>query len=314
MKILTLANSTLRLRIAPDLGASPTELALHRTLLPRAPSTAPQWLPIWRPTSQAAIDRGDSAEFSSYTLAPYSNRIRDGKLRFRGQTHALAPNWPNGQTIHGDVRMRPFVVESSASDAVLCRYRSRSSPAVNFPFHFDLTTEYRLRDTALEIDLALTNTDDRELPAGLGIHPYFVRWLWPGSPSPRLRFAATGHYPVDAQIIPTGPAQPLLPQHDFSTPREVYAQPIDCAFAGWDGLAELTWPDTGLSLQLRADPVFGHFVVYNGAADGTLALEPVSHATDACNLAERGIAGTGLQVLAPGQTLRGRITLTWVVD
>lgn len=309
MKTRAIQNEALRLCIAPDVGASPIEFSLRRERLPRAPTTAPTWLPIFRPTSEQALARGDSAGFSSYTLAPYSNRIRDGKLRFRGQTYSLAANWPDGQTIHGDVRMRPFEVEQTDACSLLCRYDSRHSRDRNFPFHYQLSTEYRLQDTMLQIAFALTNTDDREQPAGLGIHPYFVRTLWPGAASPRLRFSATGFYAVDEQIIPRGPAQSLLPQHDFSTPRDVYAQSIDCAFSGWDGRADLSWPDTGLSLQLAADPVFSHFVVYNGDPDGTLALEPVSHATDACNLAERGVPGTGLQVLAPGQTLGGHIRI-----
>lgn len=314
MRTVLLENAALRLAIDPDRGASPTELSLRRALLSRAPDSLPAWLSIWRPTPPHALQQGDSAAYASYTLAPYSNRIRDGKLHFAGQQYQLAANWPDGQTIHGDVRMRPFFVEQTASHTALCRYDSRHSPSRNFPFHYQLLTEYRLHDTTLHIELALTNTDSCDLPAGLGIHPYFVRHLWPDTPNPLLRFVATGFYPVDAQVIPTGPAQPLLPQHIFSTPRDAYAQPIDCAFAGWDGHADLVWPDTGLALQLSADPVFGHFVVYNQAPDGTLALEPVSHATDACNLAERGVPGTGLQILAPGQTLRGGIRLQCICD
>ena len=309
-----LENDWLRLRIAIEHGASPIEFSLRSSRVPACPSSSPDFLPILRPTSAAVLRAGDSARFGSYTLCPYSNRIRDGRMRFLGREFLLSPNWPDGQVIHGDVRMRRFVVEQPDAQTLRCRYDSRHEPSPNFPFHFALETAYRLAGTALHIDLTLTNTDSQPMPAGLGIHPYFVRTLWPKAADPLLRFFARGEYVVDAQVIPTGPAQPLSADHDFAQPRSVYAQPIDCVFAGWDGEATLTWPGTGVTLALHADRVFGHFVVYNGDPDGTLALEPVSHATDACNLAERGVAGTGLQVLAPAASLRGRITLALHLD
>lgn len=46
------------------------------------------------------------------------------------------------------------------------------------------------------------------------------------------------------------------------------------------------------------------------APDGSVALEPVSHATDALSLAARGVPGTDLRVLAPGQSLAGAVRLT----
>lgn len=59
-----------------------------------------------------------------------------------------------------------------------------------------------------------------------------------------------------------------------------------------------------------ADNVYSHLVVFT-APDGSLALEPVSHATDAFNLAAQDVAGVDLRVLTPGQSLAGtaRITL-----
>jgi aldose 1-epimerase len=314
MKLISLQNDWLRLRIAPDLGASPVEFSLRSARVAACPDGAPEFLPIMRPTSEAALAAGDSARFSSYTLAPYCNRIRDGRMRFLGRDYPLRPNWPDGQTIHGDVRMRPFSVEEIAPQTLRCTYDSRCAVDPNFPVHYRLLTTYALVGSALHIDFSLHNTDDTLLPYGLGIHPYFVRWLWPGAADPLLRFVATSEYAVDEHIIPTGPARPLSVEHDFLRSAPAYARRLDCVFAGWDGQAELTWPGTGVTLRLAADRLFRHFVVYNGDPDGTLALEPVSQATDACNLAERGVAGTGLQVLPPGGSQSARITLSVVVE
>lgn len=309
MSLVSVENDWLRLQIAGQYGASPVEFSLRSAALVAAPAGLPTYLPIMRPTAAAALVVGDSARFASYTLAPYCNRIRGGRFRFRGRDYDLRPNWPDGQTIHGDVRMRPFVVEKLDAQTLRCSYDSRRASQPNFPFHYQLITHYRLDGARLHIELALLNTDAEPLPFGLGIHPYFVRWLWPGCADPKLRFRAQGEYVVDELVIPTAAAQPLSPRHDFATPRSAYAAKIDCVFAGWDGQAELAWPGSGVTLRLQADPLFGHFVVYNGDPDGSLALEPVSQATDACNLAERGVPGTGLGVLAPGASQSGCITL-----
>ncbi len=85
MKLISLQNDWLRLRIAPDLGASPVEFSLRSARVAACPNGAPEFLPIMRPTSEAALAAGDSARFSSYTLAPYCNRIRDGRMRFLGR-------------------------------------------------------------------------------------------------------------------------------------------------------------------------------------------------------------------------------------
>lgn len=314
MKLATLENDWLRLRIAPDRGASPVEFALRAARVPGAPQGGLDFLPIMRPTSPATLLAGDSARFSSYTLAPYCNRIRGGVMRHGGQDYPLRPNWPDGQTIHGDVRMRPFVVEPIAPQSLRCTYDSRHAEAPNFPFHYRLQTTYALVGSALHIDLSLLNTDDRPLPYGLGIHPYFVRQPWPGAGDPLLCFRATGEYAVDDQVIPSGPARPLSVEHDFTQPGPAYARRIDCVFSGWSGQAALRWPGAGVTLRLTADPLYRHFVVYNGDPDGTLALEPVSQATDACNLAERGVPGTGLQILPPGASQTARITLALEID
>jgi aldose 1-epimerase len=46
------------------------------------------------------------------------------------------------------------------------------------------------------------------------------------------------------------------------------------------------------------------------APDGSLALEPVSHATDAFNLAAQGMAGVDSRTLSPGQSLAGTVRVT----
>ncbi len=305
MKLETIENEHLRLTIAPDLGASPTAFEVK---------LVSGWHPVMRPTSPATLKRGleqgRSAAFSSYTLAPYSNRIRNNQFVFQGQTYHLRPNWPDGQTIHGDVRDRP--VQCNTLDAVTleCVYDSRTAPEPNFPFDYTLKKTYTLEANTLITHLRLTNTSDMPMPAGLGIHPYFVRRM-PGSiTDPVLHFRAAGVYDVDEHVIPNAAARLITPDLDFSKPRNAYLSFIDRVFSGWDGFASLEWPGSKVRMTIRADPVYSHFVVFNGDPDGTLALEPVTHATDGFNLMARGVPDTGAHVLQPDQTLEGRIFIS----
>ncbi len=298
MKLETLENDALRLVIAPDLGASPTafELCLNDA-----------WHAVMRPTSAQTLERGQSTAFSSYTLAPYSNRIRDNQFSFQGRTYPLRGNWLGSTTIHGDVRDRPFQIARPDLSTITCHYDSRLVQDGNFPFDYALQKTYKLEKSTLEIRLELTNVSSQAMPAGLGIHPYFVKFLNGSSAPPVLHFRARGVYDVDELIIPSAAAQPIAPELDFSEPKSAYLMPIDRVYNGWNGHASLDWPGSGARMVIEADAVYGHFVVFNGDPDGTLALEPVTNATDGFNLMAQGVPDTGVAILEPGESLRGSI-------
>jgi aldose 1-epimerase len=300
MKLKTLENKDLKLVIAPDLGASPVAFQMRIN---------DAWHDIMRPTSERHLERGQSAAFSSYTLAPYSNRVRDNVFRFQGRDYRLRLNWPDGQTIHGDVRDRPFQITRPDAQTLQCHYDSRLVQDKNFPFDYTFTTTYRFDGQTLETGFELTNVSPEPMPAGFGIHPYFVRHLNGSTADPILEFHAKGVYDVDERVMPSTAARAITPDLDFSSPKSAYLLPIDRVYNGWDGHSSLTWPGSGVRMLIEADPVFSHFVVFNGDPDGTLALEPVTNATDGFNLMDQGVPDTGVQILKPSETLVGHIWL-----
>jgi aldose 1-epimerase len=149
----------------------------------------------------------------------------------------------------------------------------------------------------------------------MGLHPYFAR-IQDGQ-DPLLTFDAALTYDTDARNLPVGGARPVQPTEAFRTPAAVGTQTLDRVYTAWDGIARLDWqPPIGQlggnsqrALILTADNVFSHLVVFT-APDGSLALEPVSHATDAFNLAAQGIGGTDIKTLQPGQSLAGAARIT----
>ena len=63
-------------------------------------------------------------------------------------------------------------------------------------------------------------------------------------------------------------------------------------------------------LRLTARGPLGTLVVYTPPGETFFCVEPVSHITEAFNLAEAGHADTGMLSLAPGGSARAAMSLT----
>ena len=139
------------------------------------------------------------------------------------------------------------------------------------------------------------------MPAGIGLHPYFPR-----TAGVTLRTRLDHVWLPDERKIPEERA-PLPAAWDFTIGLRVAALELDHCFGGWDGRAEIRWPESGLTLGIETDPVFGRLVIYVPAGEDFFCVEPVSNANDGFNLLDRGVRGTGVRVLAPGEALAGTI-------
>ncbi|WP_291429420.1 aldose 1-epimerase [Deinococcus sp.] len=247
-----------------------------------------------------------SSQCAGFTLLPFSNRIRDAHFVFRGREVRLRVNTKDGLAQHGDVRNRPWQVERVAPSHLRCTFDSRAFADINWPWAFTAQVEYRLHGPHFDTTVTLTNEDTAAMPAGLGLHPYFARMQ--GGVDPALQVGAELTYDTDERQLTLGEARPVQPAEDYRVANPVGGRSIDRTYTAWDGVARLDWGERALTLT--ADNVYSHVVVFT-APDGNLAVEPVSHATDAFNLAARGVTGVDLRVLEPGQSLAGtaRVTL-----
>ncbi|GBF05697.1 aldose 1-epimerase [Deinococcus aerius] len=291
-RVETIASERLTLEVLPELGASVLNL--------RAASGRP----VLRPVDLSKVET--SSQCACFTLLPFSNRIRDARFTFGGREVQLRATTKDGLTQHGDVRNRPWQVSRPSEQHLRCDFDSRDFADMNWPWAFTARVEYLLHGPHLDLSVTLTNADTSEMPAGMGLHPYFQRRE--DGVDPRLSFDAALLYDTGERQLPTAEARPVRPDEDYRTSREIGKEQFDRVYTAWDGTARLDWGTR--ALVLTADPVFSHLVVYT-APDGSLALEPVSHATDAFNLAARGVGGTDMRTLSPGQSLAGaaRITL-----
>jgi aldose 1-epimerase len=118
-------------------------------------------------------------------------------------------------------------------------------------------------------------------------------------PGTLLGFAADGVWTSDPTRLPLRhDAVPAAWQ--FDPPRALGDARLDNVFTGWRGRAVLRDPERRREVTIAADRACGFLVVYVPGARDAVALEPVTHMTDAFNRTERGERRTGTRVLEPG--------------
>ena len=292
MEPITLRSGPLGLVLAPAVGG-----AIARFWSDAAGAAAE----LLRPTPgspSARRSRHDRVLPPRAVVEPDPSRA----LRVRRAHGPLAPNRPRERhPIHGHGFQVPWTVLDLAPATATLEHRH--APGA-WPWAYRAVQRFRLTPTGLELELAVTNEGDAAMPVGLGWHPYFPR-----TSETTLTARVTEIWLTDAEILPTARVVPA-PDRDPRPGLAVDRVALDNAFVGWDGHAVVTWPERGARLRLAASPPLGTLVVYTPPAQPFFCAEPVSHVTDAFNLAAGGQADTGMLTLAPGESVRATFTLT----
>jgi aldose 1-epimerase len=258
-----------------------------------------EWL---RPAAPADLARGDPLGMGSFPLVPFSNRIRDGRFRFEGRTIQLPLNFPpERHALHGHGWQTAWRVTARTDDSVEIAY---DRPAGAWPFPYRARQQIRLLDDGLAMTIALENRGSEPMPAGIGQHPYFMR-----TPDCRVTARVDRIWQNDAEVMPLERHAPP-PGRDPAAGIRPAAVDCDNCFTGWDGRAEITWPEWDASLLMEATAPLRFLVFYTPPGQDYFCVEPVSHETDAFNAAAAGRTDTGTIVLAPGETIEGTTRLT----
>ncbi|MBM6580714.1 aldose 1-epimerase [Microvirga sp. BT689] len=257
---------------------------------------------LMRETPEQALRDGLVRQTSCYPLIPYSNRIAQGRFSFEGVEHRLALNFgDHPHSIHGNAWHKPWQV--AEVEEPRCRlvliHRPEGDGAWGWPFAYRAEQIFELSPDGLKLTLMLVNTDHRPMPAGLGLHPFF-----PKRPGVRLQFAAERVYPNCESSLPMD-SMPVPPVWNYRAMRELGEPHLDNCFASWNGIAHIAYPQEKTALNIEADPLFGHLVVYVPTGRDFFAVEPVSHMNNAINRPDP--VSHGLMVLGPGERLTARV-------
>lgn len=250
-------------------------------------------------------DDGGPQAFQGQLLAPWPNRVAEGRYAFGGQEHRLDINEPElGTAIHGLVYDLPWLPREICSDTAVLVVHLDGAPG--YPFGLELRADYRLAaEEGLTVTVTARNSGGSAAPYGVGAHPY----LTVGAPleQVRLELPAASRLPVDSRLIPAGAPTPVAgTEHDFRRERPIGATLFDTAMTGLerngDGRAWSVLRGPGRSVGLWSGPgydwlqVFSADVLTGDDRRAHLAVEPMSCPPNAF------ASGEGLLVLEPGQS------------
>ena len=244
-------------------------------------------------------------------LAPWPNRVRDGRYRWGEQVQQLALSEAAAHNaIHGLVRWSEWsVVERSASRVTV---GTRVWPQPGYPFLLDVSADYQLDDDGLTVVLTGHNAGDVDLPYGVGQHPYVTAGTELVDDSV-LTVPAAAWLPTDDRGLPKSTEPVDGTPWDFRSGRQVGDTVLDTPFAELDRdgkgrvVVRLTRADGSRGVEVWGGPGTDYLQVFSGdtLAPGRrrrgLAVEPMSCPADAFN------SGAGLVRLEPGQ----KHTLQW---
>ncbi|BAI72071.1 hypothetical protein AZL_014330 [Azospirillum sp. B510] len=281
--ICALRHRMMTLTVAPRCGGALASWSL---------STADGPVDLFRPTSPRALAGDFAPDMACFPLVPFSNRIGGGRFVFQGRKIALATDPGSPHRIHGHGWSTPWTVEAIADDALRMGFSHRAD---DWPWSYRATQTMALDDDGLTVTLDLVNESDGDMPAGLGLHPYFVK-----TPGSRVTADVLTVWENDDSILPCR-KRPLPAAWDFRHGVTMDHVALDNGFTGWSGAATLDRPQERIRLTMLADGPVGHLIVYAPAGEPYLCLEPVTHMTDALNRPQE--PGAGVIALPPGERL-----------
>lgn len=247
------------------------------------------------PISTAAPNHG-----GSWAMLPFANRAFAGVVDDGTQRFLLPFNDASG-TIHGFGWQSAWQVARYDRESVRLEHR-RSEGAD--PYRYSAWQEIGLTETGMTVRFGVTSEADRALPFGIGHHPWFPR-----QDDTRLRLRA-------ARALVFGEAFRALADRELSNGGPYADNPlfreedvVAWNFIGWDGLARIETPSTGLAITLTASDSLACPVVWAPAGSDFLCVEPQSHASGAPSEAPARNAAP-MKRLEPGESLEGWMTIS----
>lgn len=250
---------------------------------------------------------------SGQILAPWPNRIRDGRYTFEGESHQLSLTEPaRHNAIHGLVNWARWHVAQSGDDRVVLEYDLPPQPG--YPWSLRLRTTWTVGPAGLRADHEVTNMASTSCPFGFSVHPYVTV---PGVKIDDLvlRLPGRNRLLVDGRLLPIGAARVAGSEFDYTEGRRLGSAILDTAFGDVahdeDGGSAVTLSTVdGRGVRVWADGSFGWWQVFTSDTlpgerhRRAVAVEPMTCPPDAFR------SGRDLITLEPGQTWRGAWGIT----
>lgn len=249
---------------------------------------------------------GPMLNYRGAIVAPWPNRVGDGRYTWNGQELQLPLNEPErGNALHGLMSFAPY--EEFTATAAAVEWGALLHPTPGYPFLLQLRVRYELEEAqGLTTTVTARNVGSDAAPFGVCPHPYLV--AGPGDVDDwTVTVPAASVMTVDDRLLPTGiealtAGDPL----DLRTPQRIGAREIDHCYTdiahGADGTSRVqVHAESGTGVELSFGEDLEWLQVHTADRPEPeqnrkgLAVEPMSCPPDALR------SGTDLIVLEPGQ-------------
>lgn len=250
--------------------------------------------------------------FAGAVMAPWANRLADGRYQFGGATFQNPIDEPAYQTaLHGLVFNREFEIVQQTNNEV--EFEIKLGKDSGYPFESVLRVWYELTDFGLISGLEFTNLGNQQIPLTTGFHPYFA-------------FDDGDAVSIGAERVVISNSR-LLPEANLKSEELVGKQnavELDLATLNLDNcfenliVEENGWHYStilrnakGWSVQVGQSPEFERCMVYTmhkspitAKPERWVAIEPQAGAANAFN------SGEGLVLVEPG----GQFAAEWSIS
>jgi aldose 1-epimerase len=212
------------------------------------------------------------ARVFGYTLAPWPNRLQDGKYQVDGIGYEIPKLDSQNNANHGLLLDEKMEVLSHDSDSLKLFYSFGKD--AHYPFAIDLEIEFILEENALVTRATATNNSLNAAPFAIGFHPYFLMG------SNFIVSAGFTHQVVtDDRMLPVSTKE--VSGFDLNQDSPELATLDDCYFGSNEVL--VTGPSG--SFAVRGLENINCFMLYRPpvrlfAQGSAIAIEPMSHLTN----------------------------------
>ncbi|HKP07535.1 MAG TPA: aldose 1-epimerase family protein [Microbacterium sp.] len=253
------------------------------------------------------------------TLAPWPNRVVDGKYSFGDRDFQLPLTEPaRSHALHGLAVWLDFEAIDKGPDHVTLA--AVIQPQTFFPWRLVVTTTFSLGPDGLTQSVTAHNESEEPAPWGTGPHPYLVAGdgrvdAWTLELPAAQVLAVTPDRLIPTDLVPVDTDDPQ--RFDFRSPRAIGTAEIDHAYSGLirdaDGNATVRVTDAaGSGVEMTWDAACPWVQIHTAdkpdAAQSRLglAVEPMTCAPDAFNAGSYDY-DAGLIVIEP----EASVTASW---
>jgi len=248
----------------------------------------------------------ENKRFKNILLAPFTNRLKDGKYSFEGKEYQFPINNPEtGNALHGFVFDKKFKINNvkcvpdTGTISAIYKYQGDFN---YYPFPFVMMVNYtQTISNQFFVQMVIKNEGTTNMPVGLGWHPYFQMGDQVNNVGMKLQ-QGMEMIEVDGRGIPSGKKSPF---DYFTKPHYVGDVNLDNGFSiptpeskAWAEVLLQSKIGTLRYSQIAGPNQYNYLQIYIPPDRKSIALEPMTCNIDAFN------NGDGLITLAPGEGLR----------